>query len=263
MVGLRKKLFFPLFIFLVFIQHSHAQNLRLDGTVYDYFTKKPLDAVTVQTSSGANTITDSLGKFTVNVTKKDSIFFSYLSKRTVKYPVDTITNLSNFEIALYVDAAWLPAVKVRNTNYALDSITNRQQYAKVFNFRKPGLRFTSSPSSPSTYVPGSVTAGLDLDEIINMFRFKRNRQILSMQERLIQQEQDKYINHRFTKYLVQKLTNLKGGALDSFMVATRPSYELLLSMNDIELGYYIGQCYKLYQTGGLLGYPSYLKEEQE
>jgi hypothetical protein len=249
-------------IFCILTEYLNAQNLKLQGTVYDYFSKRPLEAVTVQTSSGFSAITDSLGKFSINITKKDSVCFTFFSKKTIKYPVDTITNLSNFEIALYVDAAWLPAVKVRNSNYQFDSLANRQQYAKVFNFRKPGLKFISSSSSPSSYIPGSVTAGLDLDEIINMFRFKRNRQILSMQERLIQEEQDKYINHRFTKFIVQKLTNLKGQSLDSFMVVSRPSYELLLTMNDIELGYYIEQCYKLYKSGSFVGYPSYFKKEE-
>jgi polyphosphate kinase len=79
-----------------------------------------------------------------------------------------------------------------------------------------------------------------------MFRFRRNREMFVMQERLIQQEEDKYINHRFTKYLVSKLTPLKGNALDSFMVTARPSYELLVTMNDLEFGYYIQQLYRIY-----------------
>lgn len=225
---------------------NETQAQKLHGTVYDFFSKKPLESVTVQTSSGENTITDSLGKFQITITKNDSVWFNYLSKRTVKYPVDTITNLSNFEIALYVEAAWLPAVKVRSNNYTLDSLQNRIEYAKVFNFRKPGLKFTSP--SPSSYVPGSFTAGIDLDELINSFRFRRNRQLQTMQERLLQQEQDKYVNHRYTKYLVQKLTSLSGAVLDSFITISKPSYELLITMNDIELGYYIQQFYKLYQS---------------
>jgi hypothetical protein len=223
---------------------SHAQKLH--GTVYDFFSKHPLESVTVQTSSGINTITDSLGKFTISVSKNDSVWFTYLSKRTQKYPVDTIVNPSNFEIALYVEAAWLPAVKVHNNKYTLDSLQNRIEYAKVFNFRKPGLKFTSQ--SPSSYVPGSFTAGIDLDELINAFRFRRNRQLQTMQERLIVQEHEKYVNHRYTKYLVQKLSSLSGAALDSFIAISKPSYELLITMNDIELGYYIQQIYKLYQS---------------
>jgi len=247
----------------IFSQNLNAQNIKLSGTVYDHFNKKPLDAVTVLTSSGSKTITDSTGKFAIIVTQKDSVWFSYLSKNTQKYSIDTISDLSNFEIALYVAANWLPAVKVRNSNYTFDSIQNRLEYAKVFNFKKPGLKFSSSSSTPSSYIPGSVTAGLDLDEIINMFRFKRNRQLLSMQERLIQQEQDKYINHRFTKYLTQKLTSLTGSSLDTFMSIYRPSYELLLTMNDIELGHYIQQCYKLYEQKNRTDDLLFLKKEGE
>jgi len=146
--------------------------------------------------------------------------------------------------------AWLPEVRVRNSNYKLDSIQNRNEYAKVFNFKKPGLSINSS--SPSTYVPGSVTAGLDLDELINMFRFKRNRQLLTMQNRLIQQEEEKYVNHRFTKFLVSQLTSLKGNTLDSFMTLSKPSYELLITMNDLELGYYIQQFYAIFQKNNRL-----------
>jgi hypothetical protein len=220
----------------------------LHGTVYDYFSKRPLNAVTVLTTAGNHAITDSAGKFNIQVSSKDSVWFSFLSKNTLKYPVDTIRDLSNFEIALYIDAAWLPAVKVRNKNYTQDSIQNREEYAKVFNFRKPTVRLNST--SPNNYTPGSVTVGLDINEFINMFRFRRNRQILSMQERLVQQEQDKYINHRYTKYLVGKLTGLKASALDSFIEISKPSYDLLINMNDLELGYYIQQIFAIYQNRG-------------
>lgn len=232
-----------------FTNQTNGQ-LKLQGTVYDYFSKRPLDAVTVQTTAGFHTITDSTGKFTISVSLKDSVWFSYLSKNTLHYPIDTIRNLYNFEIALYVDAAWLPAVKVRNKNYNQDSVLNREEYAKVFNFRKPTVKL--SAASPSNYTPGSVTVGLDINEFINMFRFRRNRQILSMQERLLQQEEDKYISHRYTKYLVSKLTGLKGNALDSFITISKPSYELLQNMNDLELGYYIQQIYLIYEKDGLI-----------
>lgn len=232
--------------------NSIAQQ-KLHGTVSDYFSKRPLDAVTVQTTSGLHTITDSLGKFSIPISPKDSVWFSYLAKNTVKYPIDTIKNLSNFEIALYVDAAWLPAVKVQTKNYTLDSIQNRQEYAKVFNFRKPTIQLTHA--SPNTYTPGAVTVGMDLDAFINMFRFRRNRQLLTMQNRLLEQEQEKYVNHRYSKYFVSKITGLKGNELDSFIQLSKPSYELMQVMNDLELGYYIEQIYNIYKNGGRIEDP--------
>jgi len=222
-----------------------AYTQTISGTVSDYFSKKPLDAVTIQTTSGHHTISDSLGRYIISVNRNDSVWFSYLNKQTMKYVVDTITHPQNFDIALYVDARWLPEVRVQTRDYKLDSIENRQTYAKAFNYRKPGLRFSQNPTT-SNYVPGSVTAALDLDEIINAFRFKRNRQLAAFQQRLIQDEQDKYIDHRYTKYLGKKLTGLDGKELDDFMNFYRPSYEQVLLMNDLELGYYIEQCYKNY-----------------
>jgi len=217
----------------------------ISGTVSDYFSKKPLDAVTVQTSSGHYSISDSLGNYSISVKKNDSVWFSYLNKQTMKYSVDTISHPQSFDIALYVDVRWLPEVTVRTKDYKLDSVENRLTYANAFNFRKPGLRFTSNPTAQS-YIPGSVTAGLDLDEIINSFRFRRTRQMVSFQERLIQDEQDKYIDHRYSKYLVKSLTKLDGKELDDFMNFYRPNYDEVLLMNDLELGYYVEQCYKNY-----------------
>lgn len=229
---------------------AFAQNEKLHGTVLDFYSKRPLDAVSVFTTSGRNTITDSLGRFIIVCSKKDSVWFSYINKNTQKYPADTISNFGDFTIALHVDAAWLPAVKVRNSNYYMDSLQNRLDYAKVFNFKKPSVGIVSS--SPSNYNPGALTAGFDLTELINMFRFRRNKQILSMQERLLKEEEDKYINHRFTKLLVKKLTRVDSSRLQDFMEMCRPSYELLTTMNDIELGYYIEQCYKIYERNGRL-----------
>ena len=240
-----RRIILPNFILLLLSFNSNAQSFKLHGTVYDYFSKKPLDAVTVYSSAGKHAITDSAGKYAIDVAWKDSVWFSYLNKATQKYPVDTISNPVNFEVALYVNIAWLPEVKVRSNSYHLDSLQNRLDYAKYFNFRKPGVRLTSA-SPASSYVPGSVTVGIDLDELINMFRFKRNRRIENLQTRLIQQEQDKYIDHRFTKYFVRQLTKIDSAELENFMAIYRPDYYYLLLLNDIDFGQYIQQCYKNY-----------------
>lgn len=219
-----------------------SQNIRLEGTIYDHFTKRPLPAVSVMASGGKGVISDSLGRYSLTVSAKDSIWFSYLFKETVKYPIDTIPDKEHFDIALYVDAVWLPEVKVRNKNYYLDSLQNRKDYAKIFNFKKPTISF--STPNVSSYVPGSLTAGIDLNEFINIFRVKRNRQILNMQKRLYWEEEEKYIDHRFNKSFVRRITGLEMPALDSFMSVYRPSYQMLQEWNDIELASYIDKCYQ-------------------
>ena len=241
----KRVLYFFIVLFSASPFYVPAQQVILHGTVYDYYNRRPVEAVSVITSSGYGTITDSLGKYSIRLNTKDSVWFSYFGKNTHKYPADTITNTDNFDIGLHIDVPWLPGVTVRNRSYSQDSAQNRQDYAKIFNYKKPGLSLVQN--SPNNYVPGSVTVGLDLDELINVFRFRRNRRMAAFQKRLLEDERDRYISHRFSKKLVKQLTKLQSPELESFMTYYKPTYEILQEMNELELGYYVEQCYKHYQ----------------
>ncbi len=235
-------MFFVLIIF-VFNHTLYAQYITISGNVYDITAKRPLEAVAVQSTSGRGTITDTTGHYLIVVKTTDSIWFSLIGKSTLKFPVDTISNTDQFNISIHVRAAELPEIKVRNNYYRYDSMLNRQDYARVFNFKKPTLRVVPN----TNYSPGA-TIGFDLDEIINMFRFKRNHSILTLQKRLIEQERDKYINARFSKSFVRKITKLTTTDLDSFMLYNKPEYELLQQLNDLELGYWVQKKYEQYKS---------------
>ena len=238
-----------LFLVIVFIGSSSSifsqqKYVTVSGTVYDLSGRRPIDAVAVISTSGNGTITDSLGHYSITVKPTDSIWFSMIGKTTVKYPVDTIKNLYAFDIMVHVRYTDLPEVKVRNRNYRLDSIQNRQYYAKYFNFKKPSIQLNKDAMG---FSPSGYTVGLDLDEIVNMFRFRRNRNLEALQQRLIEQEQDKYIDHRFSKLFVRKITKLESPELEVFMQRYRPTYSFLVMLNDLEFGYYIEKCYDQYK----------------
>ena len=228
-------------------QKIGASFITINGTVYDISAHKPLEAVAVISTSGRGTITDSLGRYSLTVKLNDSVYFKLLNKETMRYPVDTIKNTDAFNIMIHVRAVDLPDVKVRNSNYRFDSIQNRKDYAKYFEFKKPTIRLSNNPG----YNPGGVTVGLDLDEFINMFRFKRTRSLESLQKRLVQQEQDKYIDHRFSKQFVRKITKLSSPELEKFMQLYRPTYDFVVVLNELELGYYIEKCYEQYRASKL------------
>lgn len=244
---MRKRLLFTYCLFLLlasfFAQCVKAQTVQISGTVYDISARRPLEAVAVLSTSGKGVITDSLGRYFIRVSVKDSIWFSMIGKSTMKYPVDTISNTENFNVMIHVRSFDLPEVKVRNNYYKYDSIQNRMDNAKAFAFRKPGLRTTNNPN----YNPGGMTVGFDLDEIINLFRFKRNQSLASLQKRLLEQEEDKYIDHRYSKAFVRKITKLVPPELDTFMIRYRPDYTLVQQVNDLELGYYITKTFDMYK----------------
>jgi hypothetical protein len=214
-----------------------AQMHTISGVVYDISGRMPIEAVMVYTKYGS-TQTDSLGRYLITLQPKDSLTFSLFGKSTQKFALDQIEDESNFNIMIHVTGFDLPEVRVRNNYYRYDSIQSRMDYAKYFNYDPPGLKMSNQQNM---FGNGGITIGFDVNEIINMFRFKRNRNAQFLQNRLIYQEQEKYINYRFTKRFVQKLTRLDGPRLDVFMEYCKPSYPTLALLNDLELGYFIQQ----------------------
>jgi hypothetical protein len=73
---------------------------------------------------------------------------------------------------------------------------------------------------------GGIGVGFDMDMF---FHPGANRRMLAFQQRLVEEEQDKYVDHRFTRHVVKRVTGLQAPALDSFMRWYRPSYEFTRS----------------------------------
>jgi hypothetical protein len=206
------------------------------------YRTRPLDAVSVVSTSGRGTTTDSNGNYMITVRSEDSIYFSYLGRSTVKYPVSTINTLSSFDIALHVDPVELKEVRVMPRNYRMDSLQNRRDYAKAFDFKKPGFKITD-PSS-------GAGVGVDLDELINLLRVNRTRRNLAFQRRLEEEEKDKFIDHRFSRYTVKKITHLDNEELDSFMLKYRPSFLFCELATDYDFLEYIKLAYQQYKKEG-------------
>jgi plasmid maintenance system killer protein len=244
---------FIVFFLLAAGSSAFAQLYKIRGVVYDSSRSYPLEAVSVLSTSGKGTVTNNEGFYEIEVAEQDSIWFSYLNKPTMKFPVLKIANPIGFDISLHVNVPTLKEVRIKLKNYKQDSMQNRLDYAKIFDYQKPKLK-TVTPQY-------GVGAGFDLDEIINMFRFKRNRSIASFQKRLYTQEQDKFVDYRFSKALVRRITQLDGAALDSFMRVFRPSFMFTKLAGDYDFLQYIKDSSIRFKNG--LPPIPFLKEEEE
>lgn len=217
-------------LFVLLGEHASAQ-LIVKGTVLDSSRRYPIEAVTVQTTRGQLTMTDSLGRYLITVDDKDSIWFSYLGKPTPKYPVAKIQDLSQFDISLLLKANVMREVRIRSRVYKEDSVQNRKDYAKVFNWKRPNIESLTSTTD--------MGAGFDLQEIIRLFQFRKNRSMERFRQRLIDEERDKFIDHRFNKGLVKRLTGLDDPELTTFMKIYRPSYAFTSYTSEYDFQFYI------------------------
>lgn len=176
-----------------------------------------------------------MGHYEIVTTDKDSLTFIYNNKPTAKFAVKQVTDIGNFDISIHVRVKekfqTMKEVKVYTKNFRQDSIENRQYYNKIFGFERPGVS--------SSINPGTGSVGMDLDEFINIFRFKRNKQLRRMQDRLLEQEQENYIKYRFNKTAVRRITRLQGIELDNFMILYKPDFEFAQMAGTVEFYQYI------------------------
>ena len=136
------RIFSAKLVFIIFspLSFTSAQEqLKLKGTVYDESGVFPLEAVSVISSSGKGTITDSAGHYTLIVTQKDSVWFSYLGKETSRFVIAEVPDVNDFNISLRININVLKEVRIRPADYILDSIQNRTDYARVFNYKNQRL----------------------------------------------------------------------------------------------------------------------------
>lgn len=231
---MNRKIHLLITILLIFCATAKAQ-LTISGTVLDSTKTIPVKGVLVKSSSGTTATTDSMGRYTIVIAEKDSLTFIYHDKPTAKFSVKQIPDMANFDISLHIRVKekfrTLKEVKVYAKNYRQDSIANREQYAKIFNYEKPGIKLSTDANTGA--------AGMDLNELVNVFRFKRNRQLRRMQERLEEQEEENYINYRFNQNTVKRITRLEGAELNEFMQEYRPDFEFTQTASLVDFYQYI------------------------
>ena len=220
--------------------YSYGQ-INISGTVFDISKVNYVEGVRIISSAGLMTTTDSLGKYSITVLSSDTLHFFYKGKPITPFPVNQIKTPQQFDIALQIRIQskyhLLQEVRVFSNNYKQDSLENREKYKDIFAYQKPGLSTSVSPTG---------VAGADLDELINIFRFRHNRYLKAFQERLQTQEEDHYVDYRFSKKFVQRTTGLQSPLLDTFIKMYRPSYKFATEANEVSFNQYTLNCYYIF-----------------
>ncbi len=230
-------LFVPLLLLLLSEQGS-AQKF-LTGRIFSKNGEDTLKSVSIHNITEQRyDLSDEDGSYRIQVMAGDHVSFS-----SVGYKADTVTitesMLTNtYQISLAVRPQSLQSVSVVYSNYQLDSMDRRKEYAWVYdNGNTP--RFEHQ------------RAGDGVGVEMNIFRNagKPERQREKLQKRLSKEEQDYYVNFRYSKEYVTKITHFQGDSLIQFMKKYRPSYDYCRKAAPVDILVYINDCFKLYMKG--------------
>jgi len=242
-----------LLLLLLFITNiSSAQDLK--GTIKDKHSGDFLIGVSIKVAS-RSTYSDGYGKFIVSGIKLgDTITFSSIGYRAVNYIVDN-SNLDHLVIYMEQATILLDEVKINPLrNYRADSLKFREEFAKTFNYSKPKFKDIFITKNYSSNVPrhpnqaNNSTASLisvDLLSVISLLEKKRNPQS-KLQQKLIKEEEERYLDNTFSKRRVQNLTGLTGDSLQTFMQLYRPNIDTAKYMSDYDMILYIKKSYQEY-----------------
>ncbi len=227
-----------LFLFVGVLPNILFGQVIVSGTVFDSTKVFTVSGVQVFSTSGNSSITDSLGAYHISTQPNDSIHFFYKNKYTVKFPIANVKDLNAFDISLHIKSEQkyklLAPITIYSNTYKLDSLENRITYNKYFQDKKSVLQTTYDPGGP---------AGLDLDALIGAFQFRKNRQRLAFQTRLIEEEQERFVDYRFSKRTITRVTGLKDEYIDLYRKLYRPSYLFVVNASLIQFNQYLLNCY--------------------
>lgn len=173
------------------------------------------------------------GNYKISATIGDVLVFS-----SVGYKPDTVRVVafildSGYNVLLRQETKSLPMVNVQGdlNKYQQDSLNRRDEYNHIYQ------------RAPHKAVGGATPtegAGIVVSPI-NYFS-KKEKQVRQLKKRLRDNEETFYVDFRFSRTYVSKLTRLQGDSLSMFMQRYTPSYKFCRQTSPEAMVLYINEC---------------------
>jgi hypothetical protein len=216
--------------------NARAQQF-LTGKIYEKGGQDSLISVSIHNITAQRyDLSEIDGTYKIQCAPGDHVAFS-----SVGYRPDTITITASLLSAIcivYMEIrpVTLKAARVGElSNYQLDSIDRHREYGWIYD-RSATPRFDPNR--------GGDGVGVQMNIFRNTSTPAKQRERL--EKRLVKEEQDFYVNFRYNKDYVAKITHLQGDSLKAFMKKYRPSYEYCRKAATVDILVYINDCYKLF-----------------
>jgi hypothetical protein len=230
-----------LLLLLSFSGAGFAQQ-ELYGRIIKKGSREVLSGVNVSNiNQNKYNISDMGGNYKIPARAGDTIVFSSAGYRSDTAFVAADMLSDDYLVPLVPNVVALPNVEVDEmSKYEADSLKRREDYDFLFAKKHPvklmnGKREGDAPGLNFSPI-GYFSSG--------------EKQERNFKKRVLQQEEDYYIDYKFSVTRVAQLTRLTGDSLHTFMLRYRPTYkfcraatskDILLYINDKVMAFRKGQ----------------------
>jgi hypothetical protein len=228
-----------LFIMLLSCLSGWAQQF-LTGKIRKEASTEILVSVSIHnTTQQKFDLSEENGSYRIQAAPGDRVIFSY-----VGYKADTVnitTDMLSGDYPVYMEprAQTLKAVRVGEmNNYQLDSMARRQEYSWIYDHGEQKLVERERKGD-----------GVGVNLAIFRHSSSIDKQREGLKKRLVREEEDHYVDYRYSRDYVAKLTHLQGDSLFRFMRDFRPSYDYCRKAATVDILVFINDSFKKFMKG--------------
>jgi hypothetical protein len=234
---------YGLFILSLLSSPAWSQQQFLYGHIRKRSSDEVLSAVTIRNiTQQKNNRSDMGGNYKIPAVKGDTLIFSSAGYQPDTAIVNTWMFLEKegYTVFLKPNIVTLQTVQVdESSNYTKDSIARHEQYAWLDQVHREklagGKRFSDG-------------VGISMSPL--SYFNKKEVQRRKFRKRLAQQEKEYYIDSRFPRTYVARVTGLHGDSLQTFVIRYRPSYDFCRSASQEDMLNYINNRLQKFKTEG-------------
>ena len=239
-----------LLLLLIIGTSLNTMAQTINGIVTDGKTGQRISGAWV-TSAKAGTTSGLQGEFAINInTPADTIRVKMQGYKPRIQPVNASVN-KNILIRLEEAVIELDVVHVTaKRDRVKDSLNNRAMFAREFNTSAPKLKdilVVSNSPGPLPLLGVTVVPS----QLIRAITYKHSKEY-KFKKVLVRDENNRYVDSRFSERLVVELTGLKDDSLLNFMDRYRPTIAEIKKMTDYDIRIYINSSMSKFKSGTLL-----------
>ncbi|MDR3711417.1 MAG: hypothetical protein P4L51_01275 [Puia sp.] len=228
-------------ILLFFVVFDGSAQTFLTGKVRMRGSSDTLVSVSIENHTQRKyDLSDEAGSYRIPARPGDMLTFS-----SVGYFVDSVTVSESMlsgdcPIFLIPRPVTLRSVRIGSlANYQADSAARRELYKWVYNHVDEKLVEKERKGDG---------VGVNIALFRNGSRADKEREVLK--KRLVREEQDHYIDFRYSKEYVSRLTHLQGDSLKKFMQLYRPTYEYVRSASTVDILVFVNDGIRKFRPSG-------------